>query len=70
MELLSSQSKDGALTKNQVLKIARNLQAGFSKDKLGAPRGWAEVDKVEQDAWIRTAKRAVKLLREAETATK
>lgn len=55
-----------ALTKSQVLKIARNLQAGFSKDTLGAPRSWTEVTKAEQEAWIRTARRAARLLGESQ----
>lgn len=70
MSSQSSTVKIGDLTKAQMLKIARNLQAGYSKDQMGAPRGWAEIDKRDQEAWIRTARRAVKLLREADTAGK
>ena len=54
------------LTKGQILKVARNLQAGFSKDTLGSPRSWTEVTQEEQEAWIRTARRAVRLLHDAQ----
>lgn len=58
----------GDLTKGQMLKIARNLQAGFTKDTVGSPKSWTEVTKAEQEAWIRTARRAARLLHEVQAS--
>lgn len=50
-----------SMTKQEVLRIARNLQAGYSKDLQGAPRSWADVGEAEQQAWIRAVRRAAKM---------
>lgn len=54
------------LTKAKLIKIARNLQSGYSKDMHGSSRKWDEVDAAEQQTWIRTVRRAVRLLNETD----
>ena len=44
-----------------LLKLARNLRAGFLKDTKGEPEPWAEASDEDRRLWIRCAKRALRL---------
>lgn len=45
-----------------VLRVARNLLAGYTKDTGGAPRKWDEANAEEQELWMRMARRAIRLV--------
>ncbi len=51
-----------------VLKVAKNLQGGFTRQTTGEPRKWRDVPPDEKKLWIRLARTARKVVVEAEAA--
>lgn len=45
-----------------VLKLARNLRAGYVKDTKGQVEAWTDVPADDKKIWIRTGKRALRIL--------
>ena len=50
------------MNKKLVLRVARNLLAGYTKDTGGAPKKWDEANAEEQELWKRMARRAIRLV--------
>jgi hypothetical protein len=50
------------MDKHFVTRMARNLQAGYTKDTLGVPRKWVDVQEDEKLLWLRMARRAIRLV--------
>jgi hypothetical protein len=45
-----------------ILKVAKNLQAVYSKQTLGEPRKWRDVPLEERKTWTRLARAAARVL--------
>jgi hypothetical protein len=51
-----------------VLKVAKNLQGGFTRQTTGEARKWRDVPPDEKKLWVRLARTARKVVVEAEAA--
>jgi hypothetical protein len=66
---LENETTSGAdAAEEVVLKVAKNLQGGFTRQTTGEPRKWRDVPPDEKKLWIRLARTARKVVVEAEAA--
>jgi hypothetical protein len=45
-----------------ILKVAKNLQASYTKQTMGEPRRWRDVPADERTIWMRLARNAARVL--------
>lgn len=57
----------GAADDPVALKVAKNLQGSFSKQKTGDMRKWRDVPPDEKKLWMRLARTAQKIIVEAQS---